>query len=239
MLTGATGELGRSFARMFAGRRTWSVHDLHAWQVLAPLNDRYLPWSSSAMRPSGLTVTLNDICFYDRKRIVECGAGISTVFIGRLLKDRGGRLISLENDMRWAEYIARELEREGLEEWAEVRLAPLDDCAASDARWYSQGVAHQVISELLNIELLLVDGPAVGSGSDMPDRSRMARYPALPFFGPALSENCTVILDDIERRGEQQIAKCWEKESNIRFHRLLDPAGVAIGHPAGQTFIGV
>jgi hypothetical protein len=69
------------------------TEDLHAWQVLRPLLDKgnYLPWSTGTMRPAGLVRVCNEIVHRGRTRIVECGSGVSTVVLARLLRQRGWR----------------------------------------------------------------------------------------------------------------------------------------------------
>src|SRR5438093_6942309 len=81
--------------------------DAMALEVLAPLSLSYLPWSQAAMRPSGLVAVLNDIVINGRVRIVECGSGISTFYIARLLRElrslrRAGRIHTIEHDEPWA-----------------------------------------------------------------------------------------------------------------------------------------
>ncbi len=65
--------------------------DLHAWQILAPLlaRDPYLPWTSGSMRPAALVAVCNEVVHRARTRIVECGSGMSTVVLARLLRERG------------------------------------------------------------------------------------------------------------------------------------------------------
>lgn len=45
------------------------------------------------------------------------------------------------------------------------------------------------------------------------------RFPALPYLYDSLQPGTTVILDDIDRRGEQQIVKRWEGELGLSFER--------------------
>jgi predicted O-methyltransferase YrrM len=234
LLTGATGEFGRAIARTLAGRRTWSTHDLHAWHVLSTLDDRYLPWNSGSMRPSGLVMVLNDICINSRQRVVECGSGISTIYLARLLRERGGKLVTLEHDERWRAYVSSELEREGLEGFAKVLLAPLErHHMLAGNLWYARAALEEAVSEIGEIELLLVDGPPA-----VERRHRLARYPALPSCADALTDDCTVVLDDIERRGERHVIARWEDESAFRFKYWMDPGGVAIGRRPGYPLLG-
>ena len=106
----------------------WREKDLHAWQVLRPLLDRggYLPWSTGSMRPAGLVAVCNEIVHGARTRIVECGSGVSTVVLARLMRERGtGRLIALEDDPHWAALMHEQLRREALAGIARVLHAPL------------------------------------------------------------------------------------------------------------------
>ena len=71
------------------------------------------------------------------------------------------------------------------------------------------------------IDLLVVDGPpafAAGHG--------MSRYPALPVLRERLASGATVVLDDIERPGEQEVVERREREFGLTFDRRL--AGVAM-----------
>jgi hypothetical protein len=49
------------------GTTEWTAHDLFAWEVLRPLLDAggYLPWSTGAMRASGLVTLCNEIVLDD------------------------------------------------------------------------------------------------------------------------------------------------------------------------------
>ena len=99
-------------------------NDLLAMQALAPLSLTYLPWSASAMRPSGVVAVLNEILVHQRRSVVELGSGVSTFYIGRLLRQRGGHLWTVEHDERWAKLLGRELANEGLGDVVTVVHAP-------------------------------------------------------------------------------------------------------------------
>ena len=80
------------------------------------------------------------------------------------------------------------------------------------------------------IDLLLVDGPpayAAGHG--------LARYPALPVLGDRLAPGATVVLDDAERPGEQEVLRRWERETGLDFDRQADRAGVAVARTGGPV----
>lgn len=190
--------------------------DADAWQILSPLLHRgaYLPWTSGSMRPAGLVEVCNEVVHGDRTRILECGSGVSTVLLARLLRERGrGVVTSLEHDLHWANLISDQLQREHLEQHARVRHAPLQ----GDPPWYQ---LDEIPSE---IDLLIVDGPPAFD----PGHSAR-RTPALARCDDRLVPEATVILDDIDRPGEQHTIATWETSTNWRF-QLNHRAGVAIG----------
>lgn len=201
--------------------------DILALQALAPLSTQFLPWSQAAMRPSGLLAVLNDIVINRRSYIVECGGGISTFYIARLLKQRGGRIYSIEHDADWARLLQDSLDAEGLREHATVVFAPLAPTRHSwaGAQWYDEAKL-ECIKSGGRIDLLSVDGPPAYS-KDL----RYARYPAVPYFKDAFAADYTVVLDDINRQGEQEIVARWERELGIAFTRRFVDGTIALGRP--------
>jgi hypothetical protein len=193
--------------------------DLHAWQILAPLltRDPYLPWTSGSMRPAALVTVCNAVVHGRRTRIVECGSGMSTVVLARLLRERGeGGLVALEHDKHWAALVEEQLRSEDLSDIARVHYAPL----GNDPPWYDLHDSDRLPDE---VDLLIVDGPpAFDPGHET------RRAPALPWFADRLVPGATVILDDIDRDGEREVLSRWEGSSDWRF--ALDPlTGTATG----------
>jgi hypothetical protein len=158
-----------------------------------------------------------------RRRIAECGCGLSTVLIARLLSELGGgSLHALEHDDAWARLIRTRLAAEGLAAVAEVIDAPLaaHPLAPPGCRWYAPEAIDRLPS---GIELLLIDGPPAGESA-----IARSRYPAIPALRPRLAEGATVILDDAEREGERWALSRWESESALSFDRRAGH-GLAIG----------
>ncbi|MGX7678963.1 class I SAM-dependent methyltransferase [Jatrophihabitans sp. DSM 45814] len=196
------------------------AEDLHAWHILRPLLDagNYLPWGTGSMRPSGLVLVCNEILFGRRSNIVECGSGVSTVVLARLLRQLGGSatIVALEHDADWARLVTELLQRESLDGVAQVIHAPL----TGQPLWYDRTALVQIRDQ---IDLLVVDGPpayAVGHG--------LRRAPALSAFDPKLAPAATVVLDDVDRPGEREVLIEWESSTSWRFS-IDDSAGVAIG----------
>ena len=197
----------------------WREEDLHAWHVLRPLLDRggYLPWSTGSMRPAGLVSVCNEIVHGARTRIVECGSGVSTVVLARLVRERGaGRLLALEHDGQWAALVNEQLRRDALDDIARVLHAPLE----GEPPWYAPARLLELPDEF---DLLLVDGPPAYDAGHATRRA-----PALPRLQERLAVGAAVVLDDIARPGERDVLAGWEASTDWRF-ALDEHAGVAFG----------
>ena len=163
------------------------------------------------MTPAGLAAVCVDVAGRNRPRIVECGSGFSTLVLARVLHARGGRLVSLEHDQRWATRVRRHLAAAGHTDLAQVALAPLEPhpLARDGLPWYAQ---HALRSLPRHIDVLLVDGPPA-----FEPEIELSRYPALPALAERLVRDATVVLDDIDRRGELRILEAWERDCGFRF----------------------
>jgi predicted O-methyltransferase YrrM len=199
--------------------------DLLAMHILGPLTRSYLPWTSSSLRPSALATILNDIVVHSRQSVVECGGGVSTFYIGRLLAENSGHLFTIEHDPRWATLLTGLLQREGLGGTVTVIFAPMNSNSHSldGANWYDVDSVEQGLGDAV-IDLLLVDGPLAYAKP-----ARFARYPAVPQLRERLAADATIVLDDIHRRGEREIARRWATLLGISFDVRRDEGGIAIG----------
>ncbi len=159
-----------------------------------------LPWSGWALSPTGLQAVVRTILIEGRSGVLECGSGVSTVHLARVMRGRGhGRVTALEHDRRWAEVVQTILHREGLQDWATVLVCPLvkwSGCGQT-MPWYD--ISEATIPPF---DLLLVDGPP---GSTAP----LARFPALPALWHSVGEDCVVFLDDASRGDEKTICELW------------------------------
>lgn len=203
------------------------LDDAAAWHVLAPLLRPYLPWSVGAMRPAGLVTVLNQVWFRTPALVVELGSGVSTVVVARLLRQLGtGRLLAVEHDETWADRVQRQLDRENLNDVAEVVRAPMRPHARSwdGAEWYDEAVLAATLTAAGQpVEMLVVDGPPAWQ----PGKEH-ARYPALSSLARWLAPGATIVLDDIERTGEREVLDRWRQEHPIGFD-VQAAAGVAVG----------
>ena len=169
---------------------------------------------------------LNEIALAERQTIVELGSGISSIVIGRLLAERGGKLTSVEHDPDWASVVGSQIDREHLGDVVEVVVAPLEPHAESwsGAPWYS----HESIARLPDaIDLLLVDGPP-GYGKGMSH----SRHPAMPALAERMAQNGVVYLDDADREPEREIVARWSEEQPDWTFGIDAANGFAVGSRA-------
>ena len=193
----------------------------------------YLPWGAGTMRVAGLVAVCNDVVLSDRRCVVEVGSGTSTVVLARLLRERwpGGehRHVAVEHDHAWARWVSDQLAREGLADRTTVLHVPLAPHPHGQAGlpWYDDELLTTGLDAALAgepVDLLVVDGPPADTADKV-----LARYPALPALRARLAAGATVVLDDVERPGEQEVLDRWEREFDIRFERRAATAGVALG----------
>ena len=62
---------------------------------------------------------------------MECGGGISTIYIAKILKTRGGHLYTIEHDQNWLRELQQQLEKQDLACCVSLIAAPLEDCPYS------------------------------------------------------------------------------------------------------------
>lgn len=219
-----------AFARRFFRSQGFDILGLEAMRAL---EGQYIPWNSMAMRPSAVATVLNEAVVNQREHVVECGAGISTMFLARLFAQRGtGFVTSIDHDEAWAATMAAMIHAEGLGDHAAIIVAPLTETQRGwngSSRWYDEPTARAAVT--LPIDMLIVDGPPAHLPNDP-----FSRYPALGCFADQMASRCAVVLDDINRRAEESIARRWGKEHGLRFEMLRANGSIAIAH-RGPAFI--
>jgi hypothetical protein len=162
------------------------------------------PWTCWSRPAVAMLRVLGHVRDLTSPHVVECGAGVSTLYIASQLRSLGrGHLWSIESDPEWARQTRALLEARGLEGWATIVVATITDVAIEGrvVRWYDRDALAGVLA-LRDVGLLLVDGPPALTCSE-------ARFPALPAFAPILAPEALVILDDAYRADEQAIVARW------------------------------
>lgn len=173
-----------------------------------------------AMSPRGMLQAVELVDRPDVSLVVECGSGTSTLFLARAMQLKGaGRLISLEHLPEYAEKTRLALEDHALDEFAEVRLAPLEEVSVDDTSymWYSPST----IADVASADVVIVDGPPQSTGT-------WARYPAYPLLRGALNESAMILVDDMGRADERAMVDAWLQMGGLVETPALSPDQVLL-----------
>jgi hypothetical protein len=167
---------------------------------------------AQAMREQGLS------------RILEFGSGTSTVVLGALAAELGGRLLSIEQDPRYRDLTTAAIDVRGLSASVSVTLAPLVPTTTLGLRtiFYdvSEGIRDQI--RALRPQLVLVDGPSQVSGA-----SRLAAVPSLIDL---VDPGTQFAMDDAFRDAELRIGELWQEHPDLRVDGVLAlGAGLLVG----------
>lgn len=203
-------DLDLLYRKLEAVTGLYATLDLRA--PLPPLGD----W---AIDPFMAVTIVNTILDVRPRLVVECGSGASTVVAGAALRKLGGRrrLLSVDHNPLYAGISRSHVLRHGLQQWAEVREAPLVD--GPYGLWYELSA----FDTDADIDLLLVDGPSTEIGPD-------ARRPALPALYDRLSHDARILVDDAVREGEQAAIASWQRDfPDLEFQILWTENGCGFG----------
>lgn len=138
-------------------------------------------------------------------RILELGCGLSSLVMAYQLEEgANGQLIALEDRPDYAARFREVIAAHELQEWAHILDAPLRPYPHSGEEWLWYDL--QNLEETEKFHVLFVDGPAGYIGPEM-------RYPAIPFLHGRLEQDAIILLDDVQRQQEQQIAQRWLAET--------------------------
>jgi hypothetical protein len=130
--------------------------------------------------------------------ILECGSGLTTLLMSAVAARRGLQVHALEHNETWHARVRQAVVEMG-GTTTTVHLAPLR--SFDDYDWYDVP-----IDELpSDFSLVVCDGP--------PGATRGGRAGMLPTMRSKLAPHCTILLDDISRPAERELALEWSRES--------------------------
>lgn len=193
--------------------------DIKSLIQLEPLLNQYLPWSTSAMRPSAVVKILNEIIINNRVNVIEFGSGLTTIYIAATLRQINSNsiVVSVEHDLEWIEICQRIIDQENLTKFVQLVHAPMElsNYSIDHLPWYSEACIKKVTRKC-RFNMAVVDGPLAHT-----KKLKMSRYPALPFLieNKLLDDNHRVYLDDVTRSGERKIIKMWERKFGFKFKK--------------------
>ena len=184
-------------------RKTFrQLEALQNLSAMLPAGD-VLPATREWAASPDLLLVLVDLVITERPSlIVECGSGVSTLWLALAMRRFGidGQIIALDHDPVFGGKTREFLARHGVCDLAEVRDAPLESFSL-DGETYSW-YARPAWEDLKGIDLLFVDGPPATTG-------HQARYPALPLLSGLLSPAATAVLDDLVVPDMQKVLRLW------------------------------
>ena len=194
------------------------------YRVMDPAVD--LPATGGWAASADLLLLLHRLVSEERPRtVLECGSGVSTLVLAYALRDiDGASLTSLEHDPKCLEATRRSLDRHGLTEVADVRLAPLVPVPGKDdhEQWYDPNQLPPG-----PIDLVFVDGPPGNLDG-------ASRQPALPVLLDRLAANAVIVVDDHLRPRDRDTVAAWlelEPQLSLEVHDLEKGAAVLRRQP--------
>jgi predicted O-methyltransferase YrrM len=163
------------------------------------------PMRGWAVSPDALNLLVQELMTVRPGLVVECGSGISTLWLGLMIKKLGldARVVALDHDEEYVAKTNRMLAQHGVDGIATARHAPLTDVStgAGSQPWYDPAATE----DLDGIGLLFVDGPPKPI-------AEMARMPALPVLWDKLAPQASIVLDDMIRQDEKEIVALWRQQ---------------------------
>ena len=195
--------------------------DIYAMSILQPLltNLPYLPFNGGALRPICMAYILNEIIINQRKEILEFGSGLSTIMIARLIKKNGlnAQLISIEHNKKWSKTLQDYLANENLLQFVKIITVSLKEIETSlgNIKWYDyEMIAPEIIDK--KFDFIIVDGPPANEKKIM-----YSRFPSFFKFEHNLADDFCLILDDANRKGEQELIKYYREHNKNIYYTLV------------------
>jgi len=211
-------------------RQIESLMSLHALiDIRYPLPPMRL-WVISPDFAALLAATIRE---HQPKTIVELGSGTSTVIGGYALETTpGGHIYSLEHLKEFVTSSQHTLSRHGLADSATIIHAPLTPypiASEADASTQRQWYDTTTFGHIMDIDLLVVDGP--------PENTHpQARYPALRFFYDRLSDGAIILVDDAMRNDDHNMINRWIDEFNLTVvDQIANEKGAVVLQKTGKA----
>ena len=191
--------------------------DIYAMSFMQPLLNAgpFLPFSNGTLRPIDMVCILSDVVINKPTSILEFGCGISSVLLGRLIRQTGLKcqVYSVEHDRQWMVNATAYLSNEQLTDVVQLIHAPLtSEGRMPGDEWYDTSSLVKAGITEKTFDMVLIDGPPAWQM-----KKCRARYPAFPFVRSLLSDNGVVYLDDANRDGEKMVIRQWQKDFQIEF----------------------
>lgn len=158
------------------------------------------PFRGWAISPDALLTVLRDVVACNSPRVVEFGAGESTIAIAGALRAAGaGSLVTIEHDARYVQTISARLEKLGLLDYVTISLVPMRQY---ESRLGLAAFSSYDLGELnVDFDVALVDGPVTGQFGEA------TRSVPLDWCVGRLQGERVVYLDDAGRAAEASVIR--------------------------------
>ena len=162
-------------------------------------------WPAS---PDLIARLVREILTREPDAIIECGSGLSTVWMALALERAGqeGHVWSLDHDEQYAATTRKLLAEHRLEHRATVLHAPLMEQETDVGPMLCYRMDDLPPGQ--QFDMMLVDGPPEST-------QRRARYPALPMLLPRLRPGALILLDDALRDDERWTIDQWAERLGV------------------------
>jgi len=189
----------------FSFARKSDIAELYA-QIAALLEVRdvvgpgvsFGPLHGWALSADALTIILRDIGGRNRPRVIEFGAGESTIVIAAALRKMDAApLITIEHDPQFLAGIAQRLVRAGLREQVDLRATKLLEYPARMN--FAQCKSYDLSGLHANYDVAIVDGPITHVHGDA------ARLVPIEWCLSNMNPDASIYLDDASRPEERKI----------------------------------
>jgi predicted O-methyltransferase YrrM len=182
------------------------------------------------LEPAGLMFLASVVRRRRPRVILECGAGISTLFLADVLREVHGkesdiRYLTLEEGEDVAAKMTASIAAAGFQRFAKVINLPLAETTAGNRRtmWYDlDDTQLRDMTGGQPIDMILLDGPSGNHGS---------RFAAVPMLHPHARNGACFFLDDALRDNELEIGRQW---AELPYVDLLGLKAVGKGMLVGQ-----
>lgn len=172
--------------------------------------------TSFSMDDFGLRFILEELHNKKCKNIIEFGSGLSTIYLAELIRKSllEVKITSVESDAYWLDKVKKHADEHDLSQYINFIYAPVypDVRLGGYNKWYDLGILEKIISSTIRFDLVIIDGPI----AYYPD-IELSRYGAVPFVISRISDTCTIVLDDCNRKGEKEVMELWKKEFGLSF----------------------
>jgi predicted O-methyltransferase YrrM len=209
----------------------WNVNQIEASTYLQSFISPRIPLPNTrqgAASPDFLSTIFQKIILNRPQTIVELGSGVSTLFMGHLLRDHKieGKIHSIDHDEFYFKIIQENIIDTGLNNEVSPYHCPLirQSIKGKERLWYD--ISNLTVT---SIDLLIIDGPPGWLEEKM-------RYPAIPMLIDRLTEGALIIVDDYKRQDDSEMVKDWLKENTqlLLIAELNSEKGTAVIRKSGK-----